>query len=88
MPTQEQAAMFRHILLPIDGSELSEKAVRSGVRLARTFGARVTAFHMKPKVDGFTAVMDGFEKMPRGDRVRCCRTSAALPRRRVSIATS
>ena len=56
--------MFRHILLPIDGSELSEKAVRSGVRLAKTFGASVTAFHMKPKVDGFTAMMDGFERAP------------------------
>ena len=64
MPSQEQTAMFRHILLPIDGSELSEKAVRSGVRLAKTFGARVTAFHMKPKADAFTAMMDGFEKTP------------------------
>jgi nucleotide-binding universal stress UspA family protein len=54
--------MFEHILLPIDGSALSEKAARSGVRLARTFGARVTAFHMKPNPDGFTAIRDGFEK--------------------------
>jgi len=61
---QAHIAMFRHILLPIDGSEVSERAVRSGVRLAKTFGASVTAFHMKPKVDGFTAMMDGFERTP------------------------
>ncbi|HSS07214.1 MAG TPA: universal stress protein [Rhodanobacteraceae bacterium] len=54
--------MFQHILLPIDGSTISEKAARSGVRLAKTFGARVTAFYMKPTADGFTAMMDGFEK--------------------------
>jgi nucleotide-binding universal stress UspA family protein len=54
--------MFEHILLPIDGSALSEKAARSGVRLAKTFGARITAFYMKPNADGFTAMMDGFEK--------------------------
>ena len=54
--------MFQHILLPIDGSTISEKAARSGVRLAKTFGARVTAFYMKPATDGFTAMMDGFEK--------------------------
>jgi nucleotide-binding universal stress UspA family protein len=54
--------MFQHILLPIDGSTISEKAARSGVRLAKAFGARVTAFYMKPAADGFTAIMDGFEK--------------------------
>ncbi len=35
--------MYKHILIPTDGSHLSELAIRQGVRLAKTLGARVTA---------------------------------------------
>lgn len=35
--------MFRHILVPTDGSRLAAKGARAGVRLARALGARVTA---------------------------------------------
>ena len=35
--------MFRHILIPTDGSELAEKAVRYGVALAKEQGAKTTA---------------------------------------------
>jgi nucleotide-binding universal stress UspA family protein len=35
--------MFRHILIPTDGSELAEKAVLYGVELAKEQGAKVTA---------------------------------------------
>ena len=35
--------MFRHILIPTDGSDLSRKAVLYGVQLAKASGARVTA---------------------------------------------
>jgi nucleotide-binding universal stress UspA family protein len=40
--------MYKHILLPTDGSELSAKAVRDGVQLAKEIGARVTAVHVTP----------------------------------------
>lgn len=40
--------MFRHILIPTDGSALSEAAVRAGVDLARALGARVTGFFAAP----------------------------------------
>jgi nucleotide-binding universal stress UspA family protein len=40
--------MFRHILIPTDGTALSEAAVRAGVELARTLGARVTGFFAAP----------------------------------------
>ena len=33
--------MYQHILLPTDGSELSETAIRSGIQLAKHLGARV-----------------------------------------------
>ena len=36
--------MFKHILLPTDGSELSKKAIDGGIELARAIGARVTAY--------------------------------------------
>ena len=35
--------MFKHILFPTDGSDLSEKAVNQGVALAKTLGATITA---------------------------------------------
>ena len=40
--------MFKRILLPTDGSELSLKAVRLGVDLAKTCGASVIALHAIP----------------------------------------
>ncbi len=38
--------MYEHILLPTDGSRLSEEAVEAGVRLAKALDARVTALHV------------------------------------------
>ena len=35
--------MFRHILIPTDGTDLSRKAVIYGMQLAKSLGARVTA---------------------------------------------
>jgi nucleotide-binding universal stress UspA family protein len=35
--------MYRHILLPTDGSELSKAAMKHGIALAKAIGARVTA---------------------------------------------
>ena len=38
--------MFKDILLPTDGSDLSLRAVALGIELARTCGARVHALHV------------------------------------------
>ena len=40
--------MYKHILIPIDGSKLSEKAIKDGVKLAKAIGARVTGFMATP----------------------------------------
>jgi nucleotide-binding universal stress UspA family protein len=40
--------MYRHILLPTDGSELSKMALREGVDLAKALGAKVTAITVTP----------------------------------------
>ena len=41
--------MFKHILLPTDGSKLSDRAVQRGLELAHSIGARVTAMHVIPE---------------------------------------
>jgi nucleotide-binding universal stress UspA family protein len=40
--------MFKHILIPTDGSKLSNEAAEAGVRLAEALGARVTALFAAP----------------------------------------
>jgi nucleotide-binding universal stress UspA family protein len=40
--------MFKHILLPTDGSELSLKAVKLGVDVAKACGSDVLALHVVP----------------------------------------
>ncbi len=38
--------MYKHILIAFDGSELSEKALRQGIQLAKAVGAKVTALYV------------------------------------------
>lgn len=40
--------MFKHFLVPTDGSQLSLKAAQDAVSLAREVGAKVTFFFSKP----------------------------------------
>jgi nucleotide-binding universal stress UspA family protein len=35
--------MYKHILIPTDGSKLAEKAVQHGIALAKEIGAKITA---------------------------------------------
>lgn len=44
--------MFSKILIPTDGSELSDKAARSGAALARTLGASLVGVHVFPSSFG------------------------------------
>jgi nucleotide-binding universal stress UspA family protein len=37
--------MFKHILIPTDGSAVSAKAVKAGIALAKESGAQVTGFY-------------------------------------------
>lgn len=41
--------MFKHILLPTDGSKLSDRAIQRGIELAGSLGARVTSVHVIPE---------------------------------------
>lgn len=41
--------MFKHILIPTDGSALSDKAIEAGVEFAREVNAQVTGFTAMPE---------------------------------------
>ena len=40
--------MYKHILIPTDGSALSRKAIANGVKLAKSIGAKVTGLFAAP----------------------------------------
>lgn len=41
--------MFKHILLPTDGSELSRETAQKAIAYAKETGASITAFYAKPE---------------------------------------
>jgi nucleotide-binding universal stress UspA family protein len=43
--------MYKHILIPTDGSATAEKAVEAGIAFAREAGARVTLFTVVPEYE-------------------------------------
>ena len=44
--------MFKHILIPTDGSKASEEAVHAGIEFAKETGARVTAYYAVERPSG------------------------------------
>ena len=53
--------MFKHLLIPTDGSPLSEGAALKSIQFARTLGARVTAVHVSPRFHVLTYRTDMLE---------------------------
>ena len=49
--------MFNHILLPTDGSPLSQAAVQKGIRFAKEINAKVTGLCVAP--EGYYAIYEG-----------------------------
>jgi nucleotide-binding universal stress UspA family protein len=43
--------MFKHILVPTDGSDLSNKAVATGARLAQSLGAKLLLLHVRSPIE-------------------------------------
>ena len=41
--------MYRHILVPIDGSELSQRATATAIELAKKLGASLTGLYVVPE---------------------------------------
>lgn len=48
--------MYRHLLVPIDGTDLATDTVSGAVEFARSLGARITFFHAQPD---YTAAYSG-----------------------------
>ena len=40
--------MYEHLLVPVDGSDLSDRAMSASIELARKLGARITGFIAEP----------------------------------------
>src|SRR5205823_774810 len=51
-PYPPEQPMFKNILVPTDGSKLSQKAVREAIEVAKVVNAKVTALHVYPKFAG------------------------------------
>ena len=45
--------MYKHILIPTDGSDLSKKAIKQGVAFAKSLRAKVTAVTVLPTYHAF-----------------------------------
>jgi nucleotide-binding universal stress UspA family protein len=50
--------MYKNILIPTDGSELSGKALRDGIYLAKTLGAKITVLTVSMPFHVFTLTME------------------------------
>ncbi len=73
--------MYKHILIPTDGSDLSEKALREGIDLALSVKARVTVFTASPPFSTFAA------EASMGDDSRAAYIAAAEERAAARIQT-
>ena len=49
MTKQKGSNMFKHILVPTDGSKLSAKTVKQAVKMAKSVGAKITGFYASPE---------------------------------------
>jgi len=68
--------LYRHILIPTDGSDLAGRAVATGFDLARQLGAQVTVVTV---TEPWTAVVSGEPAIgfPVGEYEKSCNESAA-----------
>ncbi len=53
--------MYKHILVPTDGSRLSEKAIKTAVNLAQLTGAKLTGLYV---VSPYTATVSSYDIAP------------------------
>ena len=53
--------MYEHFLVPVDGSELSERAMDSSVALTHKLGARITGFVVEPFAPVPASIGEGYQ---------------------------
>ena len=59
--------MYTNVLLPTDGSQICEKAIATGVYLAKALDARVTAVYVAPRLS-LSEILGGYESDILGPR--------------------
>ena len=59
--------MYKHILLPTDGSKLASKGVKQGIQLAKAVGAKVTVINVVPE---YQMMMDEGFVMPNATMIK------------------
>ena len=69
--------MFKHILMPTDGSDHSERAIERGIELAKLCGAKVTGIHVMPDYSMMMAYEGSFDSIPREESDQEARALAA-----------
>jgi nucleotide-binding universal stress UspA family protein len=68
--------MYRHILIPTDGSELSGKAIQHGIALAKSVGAKVTGITVTVPFHIFATDPDTLTDTPASYRTRVAAAAA------------
>jgi nucleotide-binding universal stress UspA family protein len=67
--------MYRHILIPTDGSELAERGVAHGLALAKSVGAKVSVIYVVEPLlavtGDFASVLDRAENAAKEAGVSC-----------------
>ena len=68
--------MYKHIMLPVEGDELSTKAVNECFTLAKSIGAKVTVLHVVPHANmhvpvGFTSeIVENLKRQREEEEIR------------------
>jgi nucleotide-binding universal stress UspA family protein len=77
MTHRKGGSMYKHILIPTDGSEIAEKAVDAGIEYAAEAGAKVTLFTAVPeyRTPGEGEVISG-RAVSIADHARACEKKA------------
>ncbi len=52
--------MYEHLLVPVDGSDLTDRAMESSIALARKLGARITGFIVEPFAPPPASIGEGY----------------------------
>lgn len=68
--------MYRHILIPTDGSELAHRAVSHGLSLAKSVGAKITALTVEGSFDVYTVPASKVYEMSGAFTEHAARTKA------------
>ena len=73
--------MFKHLLVPVDGSELSETVLKQACSFAREAGARLTFYYAKPTYLPYGMAAEGAFDFAAASEVYC----AAMDKRAETI---